>query len=312
MVICKSTSVEFDPERDIPNLEGKIILITGANSGLGKQSVLEFSRHGPAQIWLAARNLEKAQAAANDIKQQVPGAPIKLLELDLGSFDSIKRAADTVLSETGRLDVLMLNAGIMATPPGMTSEGYEVQFGTNHMGHALLTKLLLPLLQKTARSDSNSDVRVISLSSYGHAYATKGGVQYDSLKTEAEALGPYGRYSQSKLANVLWARQLAKEYPDITVAAVHPGVVSTNLAAGTTGSPKVVQYLMHFANRWLVNSVEKGARNQLWASISKEVQSGEYYEPVGVSGVASKDGQDDLLAKELWDWTEAELQAHGA
>ncbi|KAK1624392.1 short-chain dehydrogenase/reductase [Colletotrichum phormii] len=312
MPICNSTAVNFSPERDIPSLGGKVILITGANSGLGKQCVLEFSQHKPAQILLAARSLDRAQAAADEIKQQIPGAPIKLLELDLGSFDSIKRAATAVLSETERLDILMLDAGIMATPPGLTTEGYEVQFGTNHMGHALLTKILLPLLQKTAERDSNPDVRVISLSSHGHAYASKGGIRYNTLKTDAEALGPYGRYSQSKLANVLWARQLAKDYPELKVAAVHPGVVSTNLAVGTTGSPKAMQYLMQFANRWLVNSVEKGARNQLWASVSREVESGEYYEPVGVSGVTSEDGQDDEQAMKLWEWTQTELQAHGA
>ncbi|TIC99475.1 putative oxidoreductase [Colletotrichum higginsianum] len=306
-----SKSVVFEPESDIPDLAGKVIVITGANAGLGRQCVLEFSRHNPAQIWLAARNLDKATAAADEIRQHVPNAPIRLLELDLTSFESVKRAAQQLLSQADRLDILMLNAGIMATPPGLTKEGYEVQFGTNHMGHALFAKLLLPLLDRTAKSNPDSDVRVISLSSHGHTYAAKGGLKYDTLKTDADALGSYGRYTQSKLANVLWARHMAKEYPLFTVASVHPGVVSTNLVAGTTGSPKALQYLMGFANRWLVNSVEKGAKNQLWVSVSKDVETGQYYEPVGVGGQASKEGQDDVLAKGLWDWTEKELRSHG-
>ncbi|KAK1673544.1 short-chain dehydrogenase/reductase [Colletotrichum godetiae] len=282
MPICINTAVNFSPERDIPSFGGQVILITGANSGLEKQCVLEFSLHKPAKILLTARSLDRAQAAADEIKQQIPGAPIKLLELDLGSFDSIKKAATAVLSETERLDILMdvLNAGIMAIPPGLTTEGYE----------------------KTAERDANPDVRVISLSSHGHAYTSKGRIRYNNLKTEAEPLGPQERYSQSKLAN----------YSELKVTAVHPGVVSTNLAASTTRSPKAMQYLMQFANRWLVYSVEKRARTELWASVSRKVESGEYYKLVGVSGFASEDGQDDEQAMKLWEWTQTELQAHGA
>ncbi|KAI2832643.1 hypothetical protein CBS133816_1325 [Aspergillus niger] len=117
----------FHPTKDIPDLTGKTILITGANSGLGKTSVLEFSRHNPSQIWLAARNLTKAQSAADEIKQQVPTARIHLLELDLSSFASIQKAVEVFLSTATRLDILMLNAGVMAAPPGMTPDGrYEV------------------------------------------------------------------------------------------------------------------------------------------------------------------------------------------
>ncbi|KAF6804148.1 short-chain dehydrogenase/reductase [Colletotrichum sojae] len=309
-MVCVHKSASFNPDKDVPDLAGKVILVTGGNAGLGKQCVLEFSRHNPAQIWLAARNPEKAQAAADEIRQQVPGAPIRLLELDTTSFESVKKAAARVLAESDRLDILMLNAGIMAAPAGLTKEGYELHFGTNHMGHALLTKLLLPLLEKTAQQ--RSDVRVVSVSSHGHTYAAKGGPQYETLKTEAEDLGAYGRYFQSKLANVLFARQLAKELPWLTAVSLDPGIVSTNLIAGTTGSYRLLRAFGQIANRWLVPSVETGARNHLWASVSKDVKSGEFYGPVGVHGEASKDGQDDALGKELWDWTENELQSHVA
>ncbi|OCL14337.1 NAD(P)-binding protein [Glonium stellatum] len=277
-------SVSFKPEKDIPSLDGKVVLVTGGNIGLGKQSVLEFARHGPAQIWLAARSLDKAKAAADEIKQQVPNAaPIRLLELDLSSFESVKKAAATFSAESDRLDILMLNAGIMAAPPGMTKDGYEIQFGTNHMGHALLTKLLLPTLEKTAKSDGSADVRIVSLSSHGHI----------------------------KLANILWARQMAKLYPQFTTAAIHPGVVKTNLMVGATGSPLIIRILGKVAYS-LLTPVEQGARNQLWASVSKDVKSGEYYEPVGVGDLVSANGKDDNLMKKIWDWTEKELEGHVA
>jgi len=297
----------FNPQTDIPPLDGKVVLVTGGNAGLGKQAVLEFARHKPGQIWLASRNLTKAQAAADEIKKQVPAAPIKVLELDLASFESVNRAAKTFLSESDRLDILMCNAGIMATTPGLTKDGYETQFGTNHMGHALLTTLLLPVLNKTANGAPGADVRIISLASHAHVFLPKGGFRFDSLKTPAEDLGAFGRYYQSKLANVLWARQLAKVYPQFTVASIHPGVVRTQLSRGATGTPTVLQALFKFGAQFLT-PVDQGVKNQLWASVSQQVQSGEYYEPVGVPGLASDDGKDDALAKRLWDWTEKELE----
>jgi NAD(P)-dependent dehydrogenase (short-subunit alcohol dehydrogenase family) len=300
---------QFNAASDIPSLAGKVILVTGGNAGLGKQSALDFARHGPAEIWVAARSVDKAQAAINEVRSQVPDAPtLKPLELDLASFDSVKKAADTFLAASPRLDILLLNAGIMATPAGVTREGYEVQWGTNHMGHALLARLLLPALQSTAKSSSPGDVRVVAVSSYGHTSVPTGGFRFDTLKNEAEALGAYGRYYQSKLGNVLWARQMARLHPELTVASVHPGLVQTQLMDGATATPFLVKMLARMGHG-LLATVDKGARNQLWACVSKDVVSGEYYEPVGVGGKASANGTDDHLAKAVWDWTEGELSA---
>ncbi|KAF4502456.1 alcohol dehydrogenase Bli-4 [Fusarium agapanthi] len=161
------TKQQYFSPADMPPLEGKVILVTGATAGLGKESVLQFAHHNPSRIYLCGRNLQKAQLAAQDIQHAVPAALIRLLHLDLCSFDSIKEAARIVLSECERLDILMLNAGTMFVPLDLTADGYEVQFGTNHMGHALLTKLLIPLLEKTTRIPG-SDVRVVSLASHEH------------------------------------------------------------------------------------------------------------------------------------------------
>jgi NAD(P)-dependent dehydrogenase (short-subunit alcohol dehydrogenase family) len=198
-------SVAFKSDLDIPFLEGKVILMTGGNIGLGKQCVLEFARHNPERIWLAARNLERGKAALEDIEKQLshPKPHIRVLELDLSSTDSVKRAAVRLNAESDRLDILLLNAGIMAAPPGLTKDGYELQFGTNYLGHALLAKLLLPVLEKTA-SKPGADVRIITISSHGHMFAPKpDGIRFETVKAEAQELGPYGRYGQSKLAIIL-------------------------------------------------------------------------------------------------------------
>jgi NAD(P)-dependent dehydrogenase (short-subunit alcohol dehydrogenase family) len=309
MNICKKP-ISFQADRDIPPLDGKVILVTGGNIGLGKQCVLEYAKHNPAKIYLAARTPSKGQAALEEIQRVLPKkANIVLVELDLASLDSVKKAAARVLAESERLDILMLNAGIMATPPGLTKDGYELQFGTNYLGHALLAKLLIPLLDKTATLPS-ADVRIVTLASHGHMYAPKpDGIKYDTLRTDAESLGAYGRYGQSKLAAVLWARHAAKLYPQFTIASIHPGVVRTNLMNNATGSPLIVRILGKVANR-VVAPVEQGVRNQLWASVAEGVVSGEYYEPVGVGGMATELGKDDKLAEGLWRWTEEVLKGY--
>ncbi|RDW81502.1 oxidoreductase, short-chain dehydrogenase/reductase family [Aspergillus mulundensis] len=310
-------SVPFNPSTDIPSLQGKVILVTGGNIGLGKQTVLEYAKHNPALIWLAARNPTKAQAAFDDIKSLLPKpcpTTIRLLELDLSSLESVKSAATTVLAESTRLDILMLNAGIMAVPPGLTSDGYEIQFGTNYLGHILLARLLTPLLERTASSSSSSSAsdppsnpRIILLSSYGHNFTPKPhGIVFSSLRTDGSDLGPYALYGQSKLALILWGKEAAKRYPTLTIASVHPGVVQTNLANGATGSPCWVQVLGKLAYH-VLTGVEQGVRNQLWASVSADVKSGGYYVPVGIEGTESVLAKDEELAGELWAWTEGEI-----
>ncbi|KAM6520143.1 hypothetical protein FALCPG4_013694 [Fusarium falciforme] len=307
-MLFTSSSISFNPEKDIPSLHGKVILVTGGNTGLGKQAIVEFARHKPLQIWLAARNLEKAEAAVAEIKQQVPDAAIKLLELDLASFESIHQAARSFLEKSERLDILMLNAGIMAVPPALTKDGYEIQFGTNHMGHAYLTKLLLPVLEKTSQTKVEAKSRVVCLASHGHVYLRKGGFDFSTLRTTGESMGPLRCYYQSKLANMLWVRQLAKRYPQLTVSAIDPGLVQTELAVKATGISWILRAII---KTMLLTPVEKGVKNQLWASVSKDVKSGEYYEPIGRAGLATDDGKDDELAAKLWTWTENELDKLG-
>ncbi|KAH6696748.1 hypothetical protein BKA61DRAFT_741655 [Leptodontidium sp. MPI-SDFR-AT-0119] len=304
--------VSFNADRDIPDLAGKVIIVTGGNIGLGKESILQLAKHSPAKIFMGSRSEAKAQEAIREIKQVVPNASIVFLKLDLASFASIKSAAVEVLASSTRLDILMNNAGIMATPADTTEDGYEIQFGTNHMGHALLTKLLLPLLKKTA-AEANSDVRIINLSSSAHTQAPKTGLVLSEVKTSMSSTGTWVRYGQSKLANVYFTKHMAKLYPNIKSVAVHPGIVSTNLFSGPKKSFRLMTPIFTIATRFFFTRVDVGALGQLWAATGnkEEVKQGGFYYPVGLEFEAADIVNDPKMAEKLWDFTEKELREHG-
>lgn len=301
--------VSFTPATDIPSLEGRHILVTGGNGGLGKQAIIDLIPHGPAVIWLAARGAGRAQAAADSLT--IPaGSPtrVKALEMDLTSLDSVRAAAQTVLAESPRLDVLMANAGVMMTPEGVTAEGYEIQFGTNHVGHFLLTKLLLPLLEKTAAAP-NGDARIVILSSMGYRMRPAGGVNYTTVKGTAPTINTFARYGQSKIANIWMGTELARRYPQILTVSVHPGSVASNLTDSLSQTLNPVSRGMLWGyNKAIAVSVPKGAKNQLWAATAPRegIVNGEFYVPVGSAGVMDELARDGAKAKELWEWSEKE------
>ncbi|KAF1996216.1 oxidoreductase-like protein [Amniculicola lignicola CBS 123094] len=305
----------FNPIRDIPSLKGKVILVTGGNAGLGKQTIAFLAQHQPQRIYLAARTASKAQSALADIKKDVPDAPVELLSLDLASFASIKSAAASFLAREQRLDLLINNAGVMALPYALTKEGYEIQFGTNHVGHALLTKLLLPTMLKTA-SEEGSDVRIVNVTSMGHRMAPSGGIIFD--QKALEPLSTWRRYGQSKLANILFTRELATRYPQITSVAIHPGVIITDLYAEL----RTNWFMTLMVNIYRAISpilpghfrdATGGALNQTWAATTdkQDVKNGDFYNPVGSHSSGSAASRDMGLAKKLWEWTEGEFGKHG-
>lgn len=243
------------------------------------------------------------------IKHEHPSANITHLPLDLSSFQSISAAASQVKSESKRLDILMNNAGIMAVPRGDTAEDYEIQFGTNHMGHALLTKLLMPTMLATAK-EPGSDVRIVNMTSDGHNMARSPDILLD--KTKLNASGAWIRYAYSKLANVLFAQGLAKHYPSITSVSIHPGVIATDLWNPTVKSNWVMTMGVNLFGG-LRGTVATGAQNQLWAATGKkeEVVNGGLYYPIGVLNGGSPCARNKELADELWEYTEKELAAKG-
>jgi len=176
---------------------------------------------------MSSRSKDKGNTAIAETLAKAPNVKVTLVQMNLASFASVQAAAKQLLATTQRLDILMNNAGIMAVPAQLTVEDYEIQFGTNHMGHALLIRLLLPMMLKTAQRP-NSDVRIINLSD-SHKGAAEEGISFDNLRSSDYSKTALMRCSQSKLANILYSEALARRYPEITTVAIHPGIVRTGL-----------------------------------------------------------------------------------
>ncbi|KAI6781608.1 uncharacterized protein J7T54_005319 [Emericellopsis cladophorae] len=305
-------STAFDPSVDIPALNGKVILITGANAGLGKQAAIDLTKHSPALILMTSRDESRGQAALEQVKATATkGTRVALVHLNLASFASIKQAAQTVMSQTDRLDVLNLNAGILGAPAGLTEEGYEITMGVNHVGHALLLKLLTPLLEATSTS-TGTPSRVLSISSVGWKYLEQPVINFDALHTPDAGLASMQRYMQSKLANVLYAREFAKRHPTLKIVSLHPGEADTELYSREPGDDFVVYLQKEVAPKHVV-PLSEGVKHELWAMtvVDEKLDNGAYYEPIGVKGLLEKAAADNELAAKLWDWTDKEIDGHG-
>ncbi|KAF2173840.1 hypothetical protein M409DRAFT_62081 [Zasmidium cellare ATCC 36951] len=303
--------MSFNPQKDIPSLAGKTIIVTGGSSGLGKETVLQLAKHNPHQIILTARTQQRGDAAIQEIEREVPASKGKLqfLQLDLGSLKSVKAAAETFGRDHDRLDVLVNNAGLMNLPPGLTEDGYEVQFGSNYMGPALFTKLLLPTLQSTA-SQPDSDVRIVNLSSELFKQAPSEGVLIPKLKTPLTEINSIARYGQTKLADYYHTKSLAEKYPNITSVAVHPGLVNTGILEDWKKRSPWLGWLVGSLATVVAVDVQKGARAQLWAATGSGVRSGALYKP-SLKEYTEKALKDDAQAKRLWEWTEREFEQLG-
>ncbi|KAJ6588800.1 oxidoreductase [Mycena capillaripes] len=301
--------MKFNPSTDIPDLAGKVILVTGGTGGIGKESVLALAKHNPKSIYFTGRNSSRANEVIAEIKSTAPSVTIVFLECDLESLAAVERGAKQFISQSDRLDILMCNAGVMNVPPALTKDGYEVHFGTNHLAHALFIKLLLPTLLRTAEAPGG-DVRVIPLTSQAFAMHPMGGILFDDLRTtQVSGLVKFLRYGQSKLANILYASELAKRYPQITSVSIHPGVVRTDLLAQQDYITRALAFLTH---PFSMLTPAEGAYNQCWAATvdKAKITNGEYYEPVGVPGGHARLSRDAKLASRLWDWTEKELESY--
>lgn len=209
-----------------------------------------------------------------------------------------------------RLDLLICNAGIMALPPQTSTDGYEIQFATNHLAHALLIRLLLPTMLRTADLPG-ADVRIITVTSVGWRLYPKGGIVFKTLNSKQDfgVMGPWRRYGQSKLANILYAAELARHHPKLTSISVHPGVVATDLVNTLGVRDKLMVYA---GNGWKLNTEDEGVLNQLWAAVAAEkadLVNGAFYMPVGILAQdrLDKTGASQELAGELWNWTDQAL-----
>lgn len=306
----------FDPSTEIPSLHNKVVFVTGGTAGLGRETIFKLAAHGPSQIYFSGRSQSSADALISSIHALYPSQPTTFVPMDLASMESIKAAGETFLPSLLRLDIFFANAGIMASPPCLTKDGYEIQFGTNHLGHAALVNLLIPVMERTAKE--GHDVRIIWTTSLGYKMAST--IPLDKLRSPQAWCSPFFllsewyRYGQSKLANLLYAREFAARHPSIVSVSIHPGVAFTNLLRDLGAFNYCFVWLSTLGSRV---PVEQCAWNQLWAATApkgngvREVVSGTYYEPVGIAGGLTVAAGNDDLASELWEWTQKELMKQG-
>ena len=289
---------------DIPDLSGKTALVTGANSGLGFATALELARHG-AEVHLACRDRAKAEAAASSIRAEAPNAALELVDLDLADLSSVRAAAAAFRAKREALHLLVDNAGVMALPRLQTADGFERQFGVNHLGHFALTGLLLDLLVRAPGA------RVVAVSSLMHKF---GRMRFDDLHAERRRYGRWGAYCQSKLANLLFTleldRQLRAASIDVIATAAHPGYAATELqAAGARlEGARFKAAFMRFGNRLLGQPAAHGAWPTLYAATAKDVRGGDFVGPGGLAelrgapkkAAPSARARDPEAASRLW------------
>jgi len=302
----------------IPPQSGKLALITGANSGIGFHAARELARAG-CSVVLACRDANKADAARRRIEAEIPAAQLEIAALDLASLESIHAAAEAFLASGRSLDLLINNAGVMALPQRrLTRDGFELQLGTNHLGHFALTGLLLPALLHTEGSARN---RIITVSSIAHRGAT---IDFSDLQWE-RGYKPWPAYRRSKLANLLFGfeleRRLRRAGAPANSMVVHPGVSNTNLfAAGPGQGGGLIAKIIPVFISLTAQSDAQGALPTLYAATAAEVQGGRFYGPDGfrqmrgypVEVRAEAQAYDETLAGQLWQISEQLTGIHYA
>lgn len=279
-------------------MKGKICLVTGGNAGIGKYTCIGLAKLG-ARVVLVARNEEKALKAKQEIIEASQNKDIDVLICDLSSQAAIRKMAQEFKERYERLDVLVNNAGAFYDKLHMSPEGYEMQWAVNHLAYFLLTHLLMDRLQAA------ENARIVNVSSNSHY---QGKIRFDNINFDKGSYGGLRAYEQSKLANVLFTRMLAKKLQKegITANSLHPGVVKTSIAQKHTGS--VFNALWSFMKVFAV-SEEKGASTSVFLACSKEVEgvSGKFFSNKKVKK-ESKRAQDDTVAKKLWELSEQQCQ----
>ncbi|HEY0990642.1 MAG TPA: SDR family oxidoreductase [Kofleriaceae bacterium] len=276
------------------DLASKTFIVTGANTGIGKITARELARAG-AHVFLACRSERKTAEVIDEIKRDVPGAKLEYVHLDLGDLASVRACAEAILLRNTPIHGLINNAGL-AGHRGVTKDGFEVTFGTNHLGHYLFTRLLLDRLKQAGNA------RIVNVASKSHYRAS--GIDWDALKQPTRTVSGMREYSQSKLSNVLFTKELARrlEGTGITTYAVHPGVVATDVWRRV---PAPVRWVI---KRFMITP-EDGAQASLRCATAPELagQTGRYYDVGGKEAAPNRVADDVELANTLWtrsaEWT---------
>ncbi len=274
------------------DLGNKTFIVTGANTGIGKITALELARRG-AHVILACRSKDKTQPVIDDIKKSTGNDKVEFVALDLGDLKSVRTCAEELLARNIPIHGLVNNAGL-AGQRGTTKDGFEIQFGTNHLGHYLFTRLLLDRIKQSGHA------RIVNVASASH-YGAKG-IDWNAVHQRTRSVSGYPEYEVSKLANVLFTKELARRVPRLKTYAVHPGTVATDVWRRV---PSPVAWVM----KKFMLSPEQGARSMLRAATDPTLASdtGRYYTQRGEERRPSKLADDEALARELWsksaEWT---------
>ncbi len=294
-------------QNNIPDQMGTLVVVTGGNSGIGYEAGLALAGRN-AQVILAVRDVDKGEDAAQKIRREYPQAQVTVMLLDLSDLKSVRSFAQAFLAKYDHLNILINNAGVMALPARKTVDGFEMQFGTNHLGHFALTGLLLPVLKATP------DARVVTVSSALH---TSGDIHFADLQWEKK-YDRWGAYAQSKLANLLFAyefqRRLVSAGIDVKSLGCHPGYAATNLqSAGPRMDGKAFSlWMMNLANMLVAQSQTMGALPTLFAAVASQATGSDYIGPTGRGGMrgypekvrSSDKSYDKDMAGRLWSISE--------
>lgn len=259
-------------------LIGKTAVITGGNTGIGKETAKDFYKRG-ARVIIACRNIQKGEEAAESIIKECenhdPHGEIIVRELDLNSLNLVRQSAQKLLETEPKIDLLINNAGVMVTPERFTKDGFETHFGVNHLGHFLFTMLLLPRVIESAPA------RIVNVSSLAH---TRGWIEFDDLHWQKRTYTHIPAYAQSKLANVLFTRELAKRleaagHKEVTTYSLHPGVISTELGRNIGLVFPGLRFLWRMLAGWSMKTPEQGAQTTIHCAVSEEAgkENGLYY-----------------------------------
>ncbi|KAF8896761.1 hypothetical protein CPB84DRAFT_1781782 [Gymnopilus junonius] len=288
---------------DIPDLSDKVIIVTGANTGIGKETAKALLSHN-AKVYIAARSQEKAEQAIADLKEQT-GKEARFLQLDLSDLKSVKAAAETFQRQETELHVLFNNAGVMMPPMDeLTAQGYDLQVGTNTLGPFYFTKLLLPNLLAGAQSSLDGNARVVNSASWASLLVPD--IDFNAFRDgPARRKANQRMYAYSKLGNVLFSKELARKYGD-------KGIISTSLNPGNIVSDlqRTMSLTAYIMLKPFLSSTAQGAVTQLWAGTSPEglALNGKYLVPWAREGTANPISNDVKLAQDLWEWMEEQVK----
>ncbi|XP_022973005.1 short-chain dehydrogenase TIC 32, chloroplastic-like isoform X2 [Cucurbita maxima] len=279
---------------------GLTAIVTGASSGIGSETARVLALRG-VHVVMGVRNLEAGRNVKETIVNENPSAKIDTMELDLSSMASVRKFASDYQSSGFPLNILINNAGIMATPFGLSKDNIEQQFATNHVGHFLLTDLLLENMKKTA-VESEKEGRIVNVSSEAHRYTYPEGIQFDGINDESR-YNKMQAYGQSKLSNILHANELTRHFKEgvnITANSLHPGIITTNLFRHFNYG----NGLANTVGKLIFKNVQQGAATTCYVALHPQVKgvSGEYFMNSNLHK-PTQHGQDVDLAKKLWDFT---------